>query len=328
MGFIRWLFGLIELVLVLGLLSAAGVAAVGVYYFLPGQLAEPKTIVIERGSGMRGIAETLQYEGVFNVAQGYVFQLGAFVSGQRGELKAGEYEFPANISPAGVTALLASGNVVIHKVTVVDGMTVREVADILKAEPTLTGEVGTLPPEGLMLPETYFFNRGDTRAELVARMRKSAEEALAQAWANRAANLPYRNMQEALTMASIVEKETGVAAERPRVAGVFVNRLRKGMRLQSDPTAIYPLSNFTGNLGRELTRRDLESTSPYNTYTADGLPPGPIANPGLASIKAALNPEEHDYFYFVADGTGGHAFARTLDEHNRNVANWRRLQGR
>lgn len=328
MGLLRWLFGLIELLLVLGLLGAVAAAAVGVYYFMPGQLAAPKTIVIERGTGMHGIAETLLYEGVFNVEQSYVFQLGTLVTGHRGALKAGEYEFPAAISPAGVTALLASGNVVIHKITVVDGMTVREVAGLLQAEPSLTGEVGALPPEGMLLPETYFFNRGDTRAELVARMRKGAQDALEQAWASRAPNLPLKTMQEALTLASIIEKETGVAAERPRVAGVFVNRLRKGMRLQSDPTAIYPLSNYTGNLGRELTRRDLESASPYNTYTADGLPPGPIANPGLASIRAALNPEEHEYYYFVADGTGGHAFARSLDEHNRNVANWRRVQGR
>ncbi len=328
MGLIRWLFRLIELVFVLGLLLAVCAGALAVYYFVPGPLAAEKTILIERGSGVGQIAEQLEQEGVFSTAQGLVFQVGTLATGRRGTLKAGEYLFPANISPAEVTALLSAGDVIVHKITVVDGMTVKEVVEALKADTTLTGEIATLPPEGMLLPETYFFNRGDTRAELISRMRKAAEEALEAAWENRAEGLPIKTMQEALILASIVEKETGVAAERARVAGVFMNRLRLGMRLQSDPTAIYPLSNFTGNLGRELTRRDLESTSPYNTYTADGLPPGPIANPGLASIKAVMNPAVHDYLYFVADGTGGHAFARTLDEHNRNVARWRALQRR
>lgn len=323
MSLIRWLFGLIELALVLGLLLAVCAGGLAVYYFMPGPLAVAKTINIERGSGLGGIAVQLEREGVLNTVQGYVFQAGAAATGRRGRLKAGEYEFPANISPAGVTALLASGNVVVHKITVVDGMTVKEVVEALMTDTTLTGEVGNLPPEGMLLPETYFFNRGDTRAELLKRMQDAAQKALDEAWANRAPDLPYKTPQEALVMASIVEKETGVAEERARVAGVFVNRLRRGMKLQSDPTAIYPLSNFTGNLGRELSRRDLESTSPYNTYTAPALPPGPIANPGLASIRAALRPEVHDYLYFVANGSGGHAFAKTLDEHNRNVANWR-----
>lgn len=323
MRLICWLFGLIELALVLGLLLAVCAGGLAVYYFMPGPLAVAKTINIERGSGLGGIAVQLEREGVLNTVQGYVFQAGAAATGRRGRLKAGEYEFPANISPAGVTALLASGNVVVHKITVVDGMTVKEVVEALMADTTLTGEVGNLPPEGMLLPETYFFNRGDTRAELLKRMQDAAQKALDEAWANRAPDLPYKTPQEALVMASIVEKETGVAEERARVAGVFVNRLRRGMKLQSDPTAIYPLSNFTGNLGRELSRRDLESTSPYNTYTASALPPGPIANPGLASIRAALRPEVHDYLYFVANGSGGHAFAKTLDEHNRNVANWR-----
>lgn len=324
MGLIRWLFGIIELVVVLSLVLGAAAVGVGVYYFMPGPLAENKTIVIERG-GLGQIAETLEYEGVLNTAQALVFQAGTVATGRRGSLKAGEYEFTANISPAGVTALLAGGQVIVHKITVVDGMTVREVLEALKADTTLTGEIASIPAEGTLLPETYFFNRGDTRAELVSRMQDAAKKALDEAWAHRADNLPLKNPLEALTLASIIEKETGVATERPRVAGVFINRLRKGMKLQSDPTAIYPLSNFTGNLGRSLTSRDLETPSPYNTYYTAGLPPGPIANPGLASIKAALNPEVNDYLYFVADGSGGHAFAGTLEQHNRNVARWRQL---
>lgn len=328
MGLIRWLFGLIELAIALCILVAICAGALAVYYIMPGPLADEKTILIERGSGVGRIAEQLEYEGVFNIAQGLVFQAGAVATGRHSRLKAGEYLFPPNISPAGVTSLLTSGNVVIHKITVIDGMTVKEVVELLKADESLAGEIASLPPEGTLMPETYFFNRGDTRAGIIERMQNASKAVLEAAWEKRAAGLPISSLQEALTLASIVEKETGVAAERPRVAGVFVNRLRRGMRLQSDPTAIYPLSNFTGNLGRELTRRDLESTSPYNTYTADGLPPGPIANPGEASIKAVMNPDVHDYIYFVADGTGGHAFARTLDEHNRNVARWRQLQRR
>ena len=324
MGLIRWLFGLIELMLILVLLLAVVTVGASFMYFMPGPLVQAKTVLIERGTGVRGIADQLVKDGV--LAQPWIFVVGTLATGRNDELKAGEYQIPANISAAELTNLLASGNVVVHKITVIDGMTVKEVVEILNAEASLAGEISDLPPEGTLLPETYFFNRGDTRAELVARMRKAGAEALEQAWASRAPDLPLKDEQEALVLASIIEKETGVAAERPRVAGVFINRLRMGMRLQSDPTAIYPLSNFTGNLGRELTRRDLESPSPYNTYTASGLPPGPIANPSLASIKAAVNPDVHDFIYFVADGSGGHAFARTLGEHNANVVRWRRLQ--
>lgn len=327
MFLLRWLFRLIDLGVFLAIGLALAAAGASVLYFMPGDLAQDKTIVIERG-GVAQIAATLEREGVFSPAQSYVFRAGVLATGQRGQLKAGEYAFSAQISPAAVVALLSSGKVVIHKLTVVEGTTVREILALLRAEPVLTGDLSGIPPEGTLLPETYFFNRGDTRAEVLARMQEAGRKALQEAWAKRAPNLPYTTMQQALVLASIVEKETGVAGERPRVAGVFVNRLRKGMKLQSDPTAIYPLSQFTGNLGRALTRKDLETPSPYNTYYADGLPPGPIANPGLAALQAVMNPEKHDYIYFVADGSGGHAFAASLDEHNRNVAKWRALQGR
>ena len=182
-----------------------------------------------------------------------------------------------------------------------------------------------MPPEGSLLPETYLFTRGDTRAEIIARM-QAAMTAVDRLWAERAAGLPLDTPEEAVILASIIEKETGVNSERAVVAGVFVNRLRRGMRLQTDPTVIYALTNGERPLGRELWRRDLEVDSPYNTYKVVGLPPGPIANPGLSALEAAMNPAETEYFYFVADGSGGHAFAKTLRDHNRNVAEWRRFQ--
>jgi UPF0755 protein len=325
MFLIRLLVWLINLAIVLGVVGVLLAGAGFFIYSKPGPLTETRTVIIERGAGLREITANLREAGVI-ADPPIVFMAGALATGKRGLLKAGEYEFPAAISMAGVANMIAAGDVVIHKITVVDGMTVKEVLAALEADKSLTGAVSNTPAEGTLLPETYFFNRGDSRDELIARMQRAHREVLEQAWKNRAPGLPLKSAQEALILASIIEKETGVAKERPQVAGVFINRLRKGMKLQSDPTAIYPLSNFTGNLGRELTRKDLETPSPYNTYYAEGLPPGPIANPGAASIHAALQPQQHDYYYFVADGTGGHAFGRTLDEHNRNVARWRQVQ--
>ncbi len=325
MFFIRLIVWLINLCV---LACIAGLAVAGIGFFLyakPGPLTEVKTVVIERGSGLPDIAAQLEQQGVI-ASPHQLFIAGVIASGKRSALKAGEYEFPAGISMAGVAGKMAAGEVVVHKITVVDGMTVKEVIDLLKADSTLTGEVPTPVAEGTLLPETYHFNRGDSRRSLIERMQKANADLLAQLWPTRAPNLPLQSPEQALVLASIVEKETGVAAERAKVAGVFINRLNKGMKLQSDPTAIYPLSQFTGNLGRALTLKDLETPSPYNTYYTGGLPPGPIANPAAASIKAVLQPETHDYFYFVADGTGGHAFARTLAEHNQNVARWRQIQ--
>jgi UPF0755 protein len=324
MGLLRLIVWLVNLVL-LAIFAAVVIGGIGAYsYFKPGPLGEPKTVIIERGMGLPDIADLLVEQGII-AAPAKVFVLGALATGQRGKLKAGEYELEPHMSMASIAGKMAAGEVVVHKVTVVDGMTVYAVRQVLQAETALTGEMNRAVKEGSLLPETYFYNRGDTRVELLARMEKASREALEKAWAGRAPNLPLNSPEEALVLASIIEKETGVAAERAKVAGVFINRLRKGMKLQSDPTAIYPLSKFTGDLGRALTFKDLELASPYNTYYAAGLPPGPICNPSTASIEAAVNPESHDYYYFVADGTGGHAFARTLDEHNRNVARWRQI---
>lgn len=324
MKVIRFVSGLIELAVFLAILLGLVAGALGVYYIMPGKLAETKTAVIVRGAGLMGIAEQLSYEQI--ISNKWVFAAGVVVTGQKAALKAGEYEFPPQASMLQVAAIIASGKSVVHKITVVEGETVKDVFAKLAAEPALTGDTGALPPEGTLLPETYFFNRGDARADLVKRMQDAGAKALADAWANRAPDLPLKSAQEALVLASIIEKETGVAAERARVGGVFINRLRQGMRLQSDPTVIYPLSNGTGELGREISRNDLANNNPYNTYVIDGLPPAPIANPGLEAIRAATQPEPNEYLYFVADGTGGHAFAKSLDEHNRNVTRWRQLR--
>ena len=213
-----------------------------------------------------------------------------------------------------------------YRVTVSEGVTSWQVIDALARAEFLAGEAPEVPAEGTLAPDSYEVAEGADRAELVQRMIEAQQERLAAAWAGRDPDLPFDTPEEALTLASIVEKETGVAAERGQVASVFVNRLRDGMRLQTDPTVIYGITNGEGILGRGLRQSELERETPYNTYRIDGLPPGPIANPGEASLRAALNPDETDYLFFVADGTGGHAFARTLDEHNRNVAEWRRIE--
>ncbi len=225
-----------------------------------------------------------------------------------------------------ILQLLNRGGNVVRQVVVPEGLTSWQVVELLKAEPELSGEIDGVPPEGSLAPAGYDYQRGDARADLLARMTARQEEILAAAWAGRNPDVPLRSPEELLTLASIVEKETGVAGERPRVAQVFVNRLERGMRLQTDPTVIYGITKGEGPLGRGLRASELAMATPYNTYVRLGLPPTPIANPGEAAIMAAANPEPGDDIYFVADGTGGHAFARTLEEHNRNVAAWRKIE--
>ena len=213
-----------------------------------------------------------------------------------------------------------------YRITAAEGVTSWQVADSLAKAEFLSGEVGETPPEGMLAPESYEVSPGDDRAELIERMVALQASRLAAAWEQRAADLPIETPEEALTLASIIEKETGVPEEREQVASVFVNRLREGMRLQTDPTVIYGITGGEGTLGRGLRRSELDAATPYNTYVIAGLPPTPIANPGLASLQAAVNPEETDYLFFVADGSGGHAFASTLEEHNANVARWREIE--
>ncbi|SHM40992.1 UPF0755 protein [Roseovarius litoreus] len=213
-----------------------------------------------------------------------------------------------------------------YRIAVAEGVTSWQVMQGLAAVDVLEGEVNETPPEGSLAPDSYEVREGDTRASVIERMRQAQDLILAEAWEERQEGLPLDSPYEALILASIIEKETGVAEERGQVASVFVNRLNRGMRLQTDPTVIYGITEGQGVLGRGLRRSELRAETPWNTYVIDGLPPTPIANPGRASIEAAVNPLSTDYIFFVADGTGGHAFAITLDEHNRNVARWREIE--
>ncbi|PWC46377.1 endolytic transglycosylase MltG [Azospirillum sp. TSA6c] len=311
--------------LVLAVGAAGGIGVWGYQrYSAPGPLEQSETVVIPRGSGLEAIAITLGDSGV--IGSPLVFAAAAKLSGTFRELKAGEYQFPAGISIEGVLEQMRQGRTVVRRFTVPEGLTSAQVVALLARETGLTGDLPKPPKEGSLLPETYHFAYGDNRAALIERMQTAMTQALAEAWKNRDQNLPFETPQQALTLASIVEKETGIAAERPRVAGVFVNRLEAGMKLQSDPTVIYALTDGSGELGRALTRNDWKFESPYNTYVATGLPPGPIANPGKASIQAVMKPERHEFLYFVADGSGGHVFAKSLADHNRNVTKWREVQ--
>jgi UPF0755 protein len=329
---LRFLIRLFLLILVLGLAGALAAGWAWQRYTKPGPLAQDRTVVIGRGAGVGAIAQQLTNEGV--LPDPWTLRAGVRLFGEGRPLKAGEYRFAAHISPQSVLDKLMQGDVVQRQVTVPEGLTSHQVVELLATADGLEGDVAAAPPEGSLLPETYAFTLGDSRDAMIGRMRASMDAALAELWPKRAPELPLKTPEEAVTLASIVEKETGVAAERPRVAAVFVNRLKRGMPLQSDPTVIYAITggkaasvaNGEGILGRRLTRADLDADHPYNTYRIAGLPPGPIANPGRASIEAVLNPPTTKELYFVADGSGGHAFAETLDEHNRNVAKWRKLQ--
>ncbi len=289
-----------------------------------GPSANDVTLILPRGGGLPEIAGRLEAAGVLR--QPLIFMIGVRLNGRARRLQAGEYRVPAAATPRQIMELLASGATVIRRLTVAEGLTVTEVLDLLMRADGLTGTIETRPPEGGLLPETYHFSYGDSRTELVGRMRRNMAQLLAGLWPKRQPGLPFKTSGEALILASIVEKETSIAAERRRVAAVFVNRLRRGMRLQSDPTVAYGVTGGTGALARALNSRDLAKPSLYNTYRIDGLPPTPIANPGRASIEAVLNPKASAELYFVADGSGGHAFAETLAEHNRNVRRWRRLR--
>jgi UPF0755 protein len=311
----------------LGAVIAAG--AVGFYayaeYSAPGPLAEDKVFVVEPGQSVTLIGEVLQQNGI--VSNSRIFALMAELTGQRTKLKAGEYAFPKGASMAEVMALLASGKAIAYKISIPEGFTSQMAVDRVNANEVLTGDPATVPPEGAILPDTYVFHRGMTRQKLVEDMQTAQTKLLDELWSTRKPVPVIATKEDAVTLASIVEKETAQADERPVIASVFINRLEKGMRLQSDPTIIYGIAGGKGRLDRSLTRADIEQTTPYNTYRINGLPPGPIANPGRAALEAVLNPEDTDKLYFVADGTGGHAFAATLEEHNRNVKNWRQIAG-
>jgi UPF0755 protein len=280
------------------------------------------TVVLERGSGLASIAGELAGAGV--IRSRTVFMAAARLSGVAGALKAGEYEVKSGASMARILDDIRDGRVVRHLVTIPEGWTSEMAWEAVQRQPVLAGDA-PVPAEGTLLPDTYQVQRGDSRSAVLQRMAQAQDELMAELWPKRQSGLPFDTPDEALTLASIVEKETGVAAERPRIAAVFVNRLRQGMRLESDPTIIYGVSKGRP-LGRGLAVTEIATATPYNTYRIDGLPPTPIANPGRASIEAVLNPPQSTELFFVADGTGGHVFATTYADHQRNVARWRQLE--
>jgi UPF0755 protein len=293
-------------------------------YTLPGPLAEPRTVVIPRGAGVGDIARQLWRSGI--LAEPYSFQFGTRIDDTATRLRSGEYAFAPAVSPREAAAMLAAGRTVVRRVTLAEGLTTAQMIGLIGLAEGLEGDIGELPGEGEFLPETYFYSWGDARRQIVARGRRAMAELVAELWAKRAPDLPLRTPSEAVALASIVEKETSVAEERPRVAAVFINRLRNGMKLQADPTVIYGITQGRGILDRPISRADLETPHRWNTYVITGLPPTPIANPGRASLEAVLRPMASDEIYFVADGTGRHLFARTLVEHNRNVSRLREIE--
>jgi UPF0755 protein len=290
----------------------------------PGPLAQDTVVNIPKGLGMRDIADVLQRQGVID--QPYVFVGGIIVLKAHNDLKAGEYQFKAHASVRDVVATMVEGKVVEHQVSVPEGLTSEQIVARLSDDDILTGDVRQVPREGTLLPDTYDFTRGVTRDQLIARMQQAQQRVVKEIWDHRAPDLPLKSPDQLVVLASIVEKETGKSDERTRVAAVFVNRLKQNMKLQSDPTIIYGLVGGKGTLGRPIMKSEIEQPTPYNTYVITGLPPGPITNPGRASLEAAANPARTRELYFVADGTGGHAFAETYEQHQKNVARLRAME--
>jgi UPF0755 protein len=316
---------IITIVLVLLLGSA------GAYYYgmqkieAPGPLQDDKVVNIPSRAGMADIADTLQREGVIDNNR-WAFIGAVFALKARTELKPGEYAFQKNASLRSVIATMVEGKVVQHSVTIPEGLTSEQIVGRLTDNDIFAGSINEIPREGTLLPETYKFPRGTTREQVIARMQQAQKRVVAEVWEHRSPDIPVKSPEQLVTLASIIEKETGKADERSRVAAVYVNRLRQKMKLQSDPTIIYGLVGGKGTLGRPIKRSEITQPSPYNTYVVDGLPPGPIANPGRASLEAAANPARTRDLFFVADGTGGHAFTETYGEHQKNVAKLRAME--
>ena len=276
-------------------------------------------------AGKRDIADVLQREGVIDVNP-WLFIGSVFAMKASSDLKPGEYSFQKNASLRDVIATIVEGKVVQHSVTIPEGLTSEQIVARLGDNDIFGGGVREIPREGTLLPETYKFPRGTTRDQVIQRMQAAQKRVVAEIWERRSPDVPLKSPEQLITLASIVEKETGKPDERSRVAAVFVNRLRQKIKLQSDPTIIYGLVGGKGTLGRPIKRSEITQPSPYNTYVIDGLPPGPIANPGRASLEAAANPARTRDLFFVADGTGGHAFTETYDQHQKNVAKLRTIE--
>jgi UPF0755 protein len=290
----------------------------------PGPLQQDRVVNIPRGAGIRDISDVLSREGVID--QPWVFVGGVLLLKAHEGLKAGEYQFKAHASLSDVVATLSEGKVLVHQLSVPEGLTSEQIVARLMADDVLTGNIDEIPPEGSILPDTYSFTRGMTRAQMIAHMQYSEQRLVKEIWERRSPDLPLKTPEQLVILASLVEKETAKPEERTRIAAVFVNRLKQRMRLQSDPTIIYGLVGGKGTLGRPIMKSEIDQPTPYNTYQIDGLPPGPIANPGRAALEAAANPARTRELYFVADGSGGHAFAETYDQHQKNVVRLRQLQ--
>src|SRR6266702_4600319 len=316
---------IITIVLVL-MIGAGGVYVYGKQKLeAPGPLQDDKVVNIPARAGMTDIADILQREGVIDNNR-WAFSGSVFALKARADLKPGEYSFQKNASLRDVIGTIVEGKVVQHAVTVPEGLTSEQIVSRLTDNEIFTGSVREIPREGTLLPETYKFPRGTTRDQVIQRMQQAQKRVLAEIWERRNPDIPIKTPEQLVTLASIVEKETGKADERSRVAAVFVNRLRQKIKLQSDPTIIYGLVGGKGTLVRPIKRSEIQQPSPYNTYVVDGLPPGPIANPGRASLEAAANPARTRDLFFVADGTGGHAFTETYDAHQKNVAKLRAME--
>ncbi|WP_298836404.1 endolytic transglycosylase MltG [uncultured Roseobacter sp.] len=317
-----------------GAVSSATLFRIGADYAEKSSLLKAGSYLVEPGASMSQIVDTVTRGGASTCGTEVVYRVGVNrVNVQLRELNptSGRFEELASFNPAEdatpevyVDRKGSAGTR--FRIALAEGVTSWQVVESLKAMDVLEGEVAELPPEGALAPDSYEVRPGDTRGEVVARMADAQAARVAEVWETRAEDLPVQTPEELLVLASIIEKETGVAEERGQVASVFVNRLNRGMRLQTDPTVIYGVTEGRGVLGRGLRQSELRAATPWNTYVIEGLPPTPIANPGLASLEAAARPLETPYIFFVADGTGGHAFAETLQEHNRNVAEWRKIE--
>jgi UPF0755 protein len=316
------IFTLLLLVLLLG----GGAIVIGKTRFeAPGPLQEDKVVTIPPRSGMVEIADVLRREGVIDEHR-FVFIGGVLALKARSGLKAGEYLFPKRASVRDVIETIVDGRVVQHQITVPEGLTSEQIVARLLESDILTGTIKEVPREGVLLPDSYHFHRGFSREQIIQRMRQAQDRLVKEVWERRSPDLPIKTPEQLIILASIIEKETGRPEERTRVAAVFTNRIKQRMKLQSDPTIIYGLAFGKGSLGRPISKADIAQPTPYNTYVIEGLPPGPISNPGRASIEAAANPARTKDLFFVADGTGGHAFAETYEMHQKNVARLRVIE--
>lgn len=316
--------GFMSFLLVLAVGALLGLVMAQQRLRAPGPLAQETTVTIARGSDVAEMMSQLERAGVIDSP--LLMQAAIALEGSASKLRYGEYLFKQHVSLREVIDTLVQGRELLHSITIPEGLTSEQIVMRLRDSDLLSGEIKDIPKEGSLLPETYRVSRGLPRADLIKRMQDDQRKLLDQVWARRSTDIPVRSPYELLTLASIVEKETGKADERPRVAGVFSNRLKKRMRLQSDPTIVYGIVGGKGTLGRGILRSEVEKYTPYNTYAVEGLPPTPIANPGRAALEAVAHPSRTNELYFVADGTGGHVFAETLDQHNRNVQRWRQIE--